>query len=185
MKYLLLACLLLTGCGSESHATYPVPTPKLASLPAGATPATTCFESEAQWDPESGCLGWKGGVSLVVTHDNQMTESFRWIGAAYSIDGVLVLDTNDPSILDRQKLVVATTDLEPGYHEIVVDLHVRGHGKGIFSYLSGYKFRVRSFHAFEIEPGKPMKIKVVAHELGATTPIEKRPQIRFVETPPP
>jgi hypothetical protein len=60
-------------------------------------------------------------------------------------------------------------------------LHYRGHGYGIFSYLRGYSFKTRSSRSFSVNEGKAMKLEVVGYEKGGvTTPLEDRPDVRYI-----
>jgi hypothetical protein len=52
----------------------------------------------------------------------------------------------------------------------------------VFSYLRGYKFEVKSSHAFTVTEGKAIELEVIAWEKGGvTTPLEQRPAVRYVE----
>ena len=63
-----------------------------------------------------------------------------------------------------------------------MNLEYRGHGYGIFSYLKGYRFKVRSSHTYTAAEGKLIHLRVVAYEKGGpTTPLEDRPDVRYVE----
>ena len=59
---------------------------------------------------------------------------------------------------------------------------MRGHGYGVFSYLRGYQFEVKGVHSFTVTEGKNIELDVGAFEKGGvTTPLEKRPGIRYVQ----
>ena len=61
-------------------------------------------------------------------------------------------------------------------------MNLQGNGYGVFSYLRGYRFEVRSSHSFTAVEGKTMQLQVVAYEKGGvTTPLEERPAVRYVE----
>ena len=61
-------------------------------------------------------------------------------------------------------------------------INLQGNGYGVFSYLRGYKFEVRSSHSFTAVEGKTINLQAVAYEKGGvTTPLEERPAIRYVE----
>ena len=69
----------------------------------------------------------------------------------------------------------------PGDHSLTTNLEYRGHGYGIFSYLKGYRFRVRSSHTFSAPEGRRVSVRVVAYEKGGpTAPLEERPAVRYV-----
>ena len=65
---------------------------------------------------------------------------------------------------------------------MTVNLEYRGDGYGIFSYLKGYRFRVRSSYSFSAPESKAVSIRVVGFEKGGpTAPLEERPAIRYLE----
>ncbi|MEM9691107.1 MAG: hypothetical protein AAGA56_01055, partial [Myxococcota bacterium] len=58
----------------------------------------------------------------------------------------------------------------------------QGNGYGVFSYLRGYRFEVRSSHSFTAVEGKTTRLRILAYEKGGvTTPIEERPAVRYLE----
>jgi len=65
----------------------------------------------------------------------------------------------------------------PGEHVLQVLTQMRGE-----FYLRGYKFEVKSSHAFTVSGNRPIRVEVVAWEKrGPRTPPEQRPAIRYVE----
>ncbi len=65
---------------------------------------------------------------------------------------------------------------------VQVLIKLRGQGFGVFSYLRGYTFEVKSTHAFKVPGGKTVLVNVVAWEKGdATTPLDERPVLRINE----
>ena len=86
---------------------------------------------------------------------------------------------SDGATMSRRRILAA---LGPGEHTLTVNLEYRGHGYGIFSYLKGYRFRVRSNYSFTAPEGKAITIRVVGYEKGGpTAPLEERPAIRYME----
>jgi hypothetical protein len=70
----------------------------------------------------------------------------------------------------------------PGEHTLTVNLEYRGHGYGMFNYLKGYRFKVRSTYSFTAPEGKAVTVRFLGYEQGGpATPIEERPAVRFVE----
>jgi len=68
----------------------------------------------------------------------------------------------------------------PGNHQITVNLVYQGSGFGVFSYMEGYNFKIRSSHTFTAEEGKEVNLKVVSYEQGnATTEMKDRPTVRY------
>src|SRR6202012_284574 len=69
-----------------------------------------------------------------------------------------------------------------GDHTLTVNLEYQGNGFGIFSYVKGYTFRVRSTESFSVPDGKAIQLRVVGYEKGGpTTPPEDRPAVRYIQ----
>jgi hypothetical protein len=176
----------LCACGSTgsrpSAARHPNPEPIIASRePSEASPAAAVCARGVPYDANRGCLGRSAaaGVPVRIVYRHSMT-SFRPIGAAFAIDGQLVLDTNDPVLLGRGEIAVFTTALEPGEHEIGVTLVLAGKGYGVFSYLQKYRFQARGTLAFSATRGRDAQLSVVGYEQGGPeTPLEERPAVRL------
>ena len=61
-------------------------------------------------------------------------------------------------------------------------LNFQGNGYGVFTYLRGYKFEVKSSHSFTAVEGKTLTLTATALEKGGvTTPLEQRPAIEWHE----
>jgi hypothetical protein len=61
-------------------------------------------------------------------------------------------------------------------------LTFQGNGYGVFSYLRGYKFEVKSSHTFTAVEGKALTVTATAFEKGGvTTPLEQRPTVEWHE----
>jgi hypothetical protein len=178
--------IYLCACGSTgstpSAARHPNPEPIVAARqPSEASPGAVVCARGVPYDASRGCLGRQNaaGVPVRIDYRHTMT-SFRPIGAAFAIDGQLVLDTNDPALLGRGEIAVSTTTLEPGEHEIGVTLVLAGKGYGVFSYLQKYRFRVRSALGFSATRGRDARLSVVGYEQGGPeTPLEERPNVRL------
>lgn len=127
-------------------------------------------------------LGGGIGARATLVHENKMGGSFRLIKVVYALDGQQIFTRSDDSgaLHDLKKLDVLSGPIAPGNHTLSVLLVYRGHGYGVFNYLKGYKFTVRSSHTFTAAEGRATAITVVGYERGgATTPLEKRPAIDF------
>lgn len=124
------------------------------------------------------------GAHAVITHRNEMGASFRLVRVVYALDGAPIFNKvdEDGSLADRDQFDVFNGSIVPGDHTLTVNLEYRGHGFGIFSYLKGYRFKVRSTHSFTVPESKTIQIRVVGYEKGPVTlPLEERPAIRYVE----
>ena len=120
-----------------------------ASRDARGAPATSCHGGRP-YDRARGCVSQGFGTAGVVRHRSEMSPAFRLIGAAYALDGALLLDTNDDAVLGAREFPVLQSPLRPGVHELAVLLRYRGHGSGVFAYLSGYRFEVKKALRFEV-----------------------------------
>jgi hypothetical protein len=128
--------------------------------------------------------GVVAGAQAVIIHENRMSSSYRLVKAVYALDGARLFSKADEegSLGEQQEFEIYNGSIVPGEHNVTVNLEYRGHGYGIFSYLKGYRFRVRSSYTFSAPEGKRMTIRVVGYEKGGpTAPLEERPAIRYME----
>ena len=124
------------------------------------------------------------GAKAVLIHRNEMGSSFKLVKAVFTLDGAPIFNKVDEegNLGDQEERVIFDGSIVPGEHNLSVNLEYRGHGYGIFSYLKGYRFKVRSSHAFTSAEGKTITVRVVGYERGdPTTPLEDRPSIRYNE----
>ena len=72
--------------------------------------------------------------------------------------------------------------MAPGDHTLQVLVDLQGDGFGVFSYLRGYHFAVRSSHSFTAIDGKTVDLDAISYEGGTNiTPFEERPTLRYGE----
>ena len=122
------------------------------------------------------------GAKAVIIHDNKMGSSFSLQQVSYALDGQPLFNKTDTTgELDEQdEIELFSGSIVPGNHNLSVFLLYRGNGYGVFSYLSGYTFKIKSSHAFTAEEGKVTTLRVVAYERGGfTTDLKDRPAIRY------
>jgi hypothetical protein len=125
-----------------------------------------------------------GGARAVIQHENEMGQSFRLVRAVYALDGAPILTRSDDngSLADQHDFPVYNGQIGAGDHTLTVNLEYQGNGYGIFSYVKGYTFRVRSTQSFSVPEGKAIQIRVVGYEKGGpTTPPEERPAVRYIQ----
>jgi len=142
------------------------------------------FRSKARLNllKETVLHGVIAGSRAVVVHRNEMGGSFRLVKAVYSIDGNQIYAQSDESgaLDDKKEFEVFNGSIVPGNHTVSVLLEYRGHGYGLFPYLQGYRFTVRSSHKFTAAEGKQTLLKVVGYEKGnITTDLKDRPAVDF------
>lgn len=127
----------------------------------------------------AGAQGSKADISF----QNDMSSAFRLTRALFVLDGAVQYNKADESgALSEQPVIpIFSGSIPPGDHTMQVYLQLQGNGYGVFSYLKGYKFEVRSTHSFKAVEGKTTAIQAIAYEQGGvTTPLEERPHLRFV-----
>jgi len=110
-----------------------------------------------------------------------MGSSFRMIKLVYTLDGTQVFVRTDETAEDLYKTKafdVFAGPIAPGNHTLVVAATYRGHGYGVFEYLSKYTFTARGNSTFIAGEGKLSKVDCRGYEKGgATTPLENRPAV--------
>ena len=88
--------------------------------------------------------------------------------------------TSEGNLADLQEFDVYNGAIQPGSHTLSVALVYQGNGFGVFSYLKGYKFNVKSSHTFVAGESKTTNIVVVGYEKGnITTQLSDKPAIDF------
>lgn len=125
------------------------------------------------------------GAQAQIFFNNQMGSSFRLTKAVFVLDGAPIYNkTSEKGIKakKKKKIKVYSGALVPGEHTLSVHLEFSGFGYGFFAYLKGYKFKVRSSHAFSVDAGKSKTLIVVSFEKGGiTTPLDERPALKYIE----
>ncbi|MFO0570827.1 MAG: hypothetical protein U0263_34640 [Polyangiaceae bacterium] len=128
--------------------------------------------------------GGVGGARAEVKFTNDMSSVFRLNRALFVLDGAVQYNKQDDTgaLAAQKEIPIFSGSVPPGDHTLQVLLQFQGYGYGVFSYLRGYRFEVKSSHSFTVTEGKTMELEAVAYEKGGvTTPVEQRPAIRFVE----
>jgi hypothetical protein len=128
--------------------------------------------------------GGAAGSRSEVEFKNEMSSAFQLTRALFVIDGQAQYNRQDDSgaLADQKDIPVYSGSMPPGDHTIQVALTFQGNGYGVFSYLRGYKFDLKSSHAFTAIEGKTLTITATAYEEGGvTTPLEQRPKIQWQE----
>jgi len=121
-----------------------------------------------------------GASRALIRHKNEMGSSFRLTKAAFALDGVQIAAKSEGNLADLQEFDVYNGAIQPGSHTLSVALTYQGNGFGVFSYLKGYKFNVKSSHTFVAGESKSTNITVVGYEKGnITTQLSDKPAIDF------
>jgi hypothetical protein len=126
--------------------------------------------------------GGTGGARAEITFVNDMSSAFRMTQALFVLDGAVQYNKQDETgvLAGQKEIPIFSGSIPPGDHTLQVLVKLRGHGYGVFSYLQGYRFEIRSSHSFTVTEGKTIELKAIAFEKGdVTTPIEQRPAVRY------
>jgi hypothetical protein len=127
-----------------------------------------------------GAAGSRSEISL----HNEMSSAFRLTRALIVLDGAVQYNRTDDTgaLADQKDIPVFSGSVPPGDHTVSVLLNFQGNGYGVFTYLRGYKFEVKSSHSFTSVEGKTLALTATALEKGGvTTPLEQRPGIEWGE----
>ena len=123
-------------------------------------------------------IGAGSGAQAVIAHASEMGSSFRLIKLVYQLDGTQIFARTDDSAEELYKTKafdVFAGPISPGNHTLVAVATYRGHGYGVFEYLSHYTFTANDQQSFSVLEGKQVKIDCRGFETGgANTPLEKR-----------
>jgi hypothetical protein len=128
--------------------------------------------------------GGGAGSRATIRFTNEMSSAFRLIRLLVVFDGAVQYNKTDQSgaLAEQAEIPIFNGSVPPGDHTIQVLINLQGNGYGVFSYLRGYRFEVRSSHSLTAVEGKTINVQAVAYEKGGvTTPLEERPGIRFGE----
>jgi hypothetical protein len=126
-------------------------------------------------------LGGGVGAQALIAHADQMGSSFRLVKLVYTLDGTQVFARTDESansLYKTKSFDVFAGPISPGNHTLQVDVSYRGHGYGVFEYLTKFTFHAKGSASFTTGEGKISKVECRGFEKGgAGTPMEKRPAI--------
>jgi hypothetical protein len=128
----------------------------------------------------TGSIG--AGARAVLVHSNEMGGAFRLLSVQYALDAQPIfkkvdVDGDLDGLQDKE---IFNGNIVPGNHNITVQMVYQGQGYGFFSYVKGYKFKVKSSYTFTAEEGKVITVKIVGFERGGvTTSLEERPAVRY------
>jgi hypothetical protein len=113
--------------------------------------------------------GGGAGSRASIKFENELSSAFRVTRVLVVLDGAVQYNKTDQSGALSE-------------HTLQVLVNLQGNGYGVFSYLKGYRFEVRSSHSFTAVEGKTINLDAISYEKGGvTTPLEERPAVRYVE----
>jgi hypothetical protein len=126
-------------------------------------------------------LGGGVGAQALISHENEMGSSFHLVKLTYTLDGTQIFARTDDSgenLFKTKSFDIFTGPISPGSHQLAMVATYKGHGYGVFEYLSKFTFTARGGSAFVAEEGKISSVACRGYEKGgANTPMEKRPSV--------
>ena len=128
--------------------------------------------------------GGGAGSRAAIRFQNELSSAFRVTRVLIVLDGAVQYNKTDQSgaLAEQAEIPIFNGSVPPGDHTLQVLVNLQGNGYGVFSYLRGYRFEVRSSHSFTAVENKTINLNAVAYEKGGvTTPLEERPAVRYVE----
>jgi hypothetical protein len=128
--------------------------------------------------------GGAAGSRSEVNFHNEMSSAFRLVRALFVLDGAVQYNRQDDTgaLADQKDIPIYSGSITPGDHTLSALLTFQGNGYGVFTYLRGYKFEVKSSHSFTAVEGKTLSVTATAFESGGvTTPLQDRPKIEWKE----
>ncbi len=126
-----------------------------------------------------------GGAKIQIVHENKMGGVYRLVRVRYFLDGKLIQsltesNTKDKSLLSSKKINIFSDHISTGNKRLRVFITYQGNGYGVFAYVKKWKWEVHNTYSFTVAPGKLHVLSVIGSEKGGfTTPLAKRPQIKF------
>jgi len=124
--------------------------------------------------------GGLAGSRSELQFQNDMSNAFKLVRALFVLDGAVQYNKSDDTgaLAEQKEIPIFSGSIPPGDHTVQIALDFQGSGYGVFSYLKGYHFNVKSSHSFTAVEGKTLTLQIIAYEKGGvTTPLEERPAV--------
>jgi hypothetical protein len=117
----------------------------------------------------------------VIIHQNEASAALTLEEVLYFLDNerIYYQSNRDGTLDERREFAIYNGAIGPGNHILSVEMVYRGNGK-VFTYLSGYVFRIKSSFTFFAAKGQETRVRAIGYEKGGmTTRLEERPSVRF------
>jgi hypothetical protein len=202
---------LFGACGLVAAGCLRPPPPSVAPPPAVVTPAAFTYippPSSVTPSPPTGipvrpapAAAWAGDRGCLASapakgDDNKETESadliIRMVGqsdpwfelpeVAIAVDGQGVLAATPAAALRGAREFIHVPGVAAGRHIVSVAYRMRGKGSGVYAYMSGYEFKVKSSHTFNVAPAQTTCLSVLLYFLDdPELEFGDRPRVDFRE----
>lgn len=117
----------------------------------------------------------------IIYHVNEASSLLTLEEVLYFLDNEKIYyhASKDGVLDEKREFPIYSGSIAPGNHLLSVELLYRGNGK-LFTYLSGYVFKVKQSFSFYAAKGQETIVRSVGYEKGGiTTRLEDRPSVRF------
>jgi hypothetical protein len=159
--------------------------PRPTAIPVRPAPA-------AAWAGNGGCLASapaKGGDKketesgdLIIRMVGRSDPWFELPELAMAVDGQGVLGPTPAAALRGAREFIRVPGVAAGPHTVSVWYRMRGRGTGVYAYMSGYEFNVRSSHSFNVVSAQATCVSVLLYFLDdPELALVDRPRVDFRE----
>jgi len=118
---------------------------------------------------------------LVLIHENDLGMGFKLDRVIYYLDNnkIYFADGETGQLSGKDRFLIYDGALVPGNHVLKVEMTYGGSG-GVFTYVDGYKFDVKSSFTFFASKGKILQINATGYSKGgAFAEYDKKPGIKY------
>jgi hypothetical protein len=99
----------------------------------------------------------------LVVHNNRLGESFALEKVEYFMDGKSVMrkESKDGALDEQTEFEVLNGGIDDGVRAIEVSMVVRGNGRGVYTELKGYRFKIGSRYLLQVAEGRLSRLDVI------------------------
>ena len=124
--------------------------------------------------------GVVSGARARLVHRNEMGSTFKLQEAHYFLTPPLKQMSNlDGSLADQKEIELFQGQIVPGNHQLSVNLVYAGNGYGIFSYLKGYRFKIRSATPSQRRRESSPRLRWLVMSVAGSRRTCERPTVRY------
>lgn len=118
---------------------------------------------------------------LVLVHENDLGLGFKLDHVVYYLDNnkIYYADNDGGQLSGKDRFLIYDGALVPGNHILKVEMTYAGAG-GVFTYVDGYKFDVKSSFTFFASKGKILQVNATGYSKGgAFAEYDRKPGIKY------
>ncbi|MBX2811475.1 MAG: hypothetical protein KTR25_06690 [Myxococcales bacterium] len=115
--------------------------------------------------------GGIGKTRVTIRHKNELGNDFLLEKIRYLLDGGPLFQEFDQQgrFSSVRSRVVFDGQLDPGAHELKVEVNCRSGGFGVFSYMKAYRYKVSSKYVFRVREGRTNRLDIVVFQKSDIT----------------